>query len=1154
MNDNNFLAENNACGQTILQLVSRGNAIIAELLRLKDYIPNIYKLETKQDVQKYADIILDYNYFKNAEAQDIKIDSSETLRELDEEFRDNHIEIINRFYLAFESIHTYITDLNHFLEELDDGLFIHQTLDNVFLDMEGKQLLCEALYLYGLMLLTVDAHIEGIIRERLLVSYYRYTPQRRDTQSSIDEVCKLLRDTGFNTNKKPANYPEEYFKRVPINATYIDMVIGRLRSDDIYNQTSVYPVPKHRSTALATQASMLYVCLFFSPNILHSQTAIMREIVDKFFPDNWVISLYMGATLNLAENWEPFKAAKLALNNTLELVNVKEYASSFGAGVSTLLKTTNLLLKEGNITKETLLKDINNIVSTLRDCNVTVRWLMLHTILKPGKQDKIKKLKQLRELIVSESKCEPVQLFKLLLNTAQLELTCKETFKTLLTEKEEHWRELKTSSYKSLQELSQVFSGNVPLSRVQKNENLEKWFLEISNQVNSLDQTDSGSTIKLVQLIQALEEVQEFHQLESNMQIIQFLSETRKDMHQMVRNMNIKEDVLINLQIIGDISYAWELIDAYTPIMQMGIKKEPTLVIKLRAVFLKLASALEIPLLRINQARSEDLISVSQYYSSELEIYVRKVLQIIPHMMFQKLARIIEMQTSVLREIPTRLDKDKIKDYAQLNERFEFAELTHSISVFSQGMRMMKSTLVGVVCLDPKKLLEDGIRKELVQHISKALHTELTFSPRFKPEELEQKVKSLGLIMDGYKKSFEYIQDYINLNGLKIWQEEVTRIINYNVEQECNGFLRNKVHNWQSVYQNKHVPIPYYPKSDAISENFIGRLARELIRITDPRTSVYLMQTSTWYDIKTHKPVFNKEIIGLIASAIEIAGLAGLDRLFSFMIVTNLQKITAILENKNIKHNHFNSVMTTVYNDFKQTDDIQNPTKFYQTQVSKTTKIWTEFLDYSLLIGHLQLLRNLIAFHLNKSCKFNAKNLESSLKTLNKAILLDIKNERFEPTSDLLYTLSSYFDYAGLNNPFKKVYVTSKNNINYSVALFVFVIGNLPKLFLPKNTSNISKRQPDQLDGTAFAVSIHTILKQFHTDINHNFIRLFSNFIMQLTKQNLNGKTTDLPLEVILAINFMNVYTDFSAESRISYRECLPSEILHIQETLVSPS
>lgn len=78
-------------------------------------------------------------------------------------------------------------------------------------------------------------------------------------------------------------------------------------------------------------------------------------------------------------------------------------------------------------------------------------------------------------------------------------------------------------------------------------------------------------------------------------------------------------------------------------------------------------------------------MSVSQYYSSELEIYVRKVLQIIPETMFGKMARIIEMQTSVIKELPTRLDKDKLKDYAQLNERFEFAELTHSISVYSEG-------------------------------------------------------------------------------------------------------------------------------------------------------------------------------------------------------------------------------------------------------------------------------------------------------------------------------------------------------------------------------------------------------------------------------------------------------------------------------------
>jgi len=44
----------------------------------------------------------------------------------------------------------------------------------------------------------------------------------------------------------------------------------------------------------------------------------------------------------------------------------------------------------------------------------------------------------------------------------------------------------------------------------------------------------------------------------------------------------------------------------------------------------------------------------------------------------------------------------------------------------------MKSTLVGVVEIDPKQLLEDGIRKELVQHIAVALHNGLIFNPKAK--------------------------------------------------------------------------------------------------------------------------------------------------------------------------------------------------------------------------------------------------------------------------------------------------------------------------------------------------------------------------------------------------------------------------------------
>lgn len=89
--------------------------------------------------------------------------------------------------------------------------------------------------------------------------------------------------------------------------------------------------------------------------------------------------------------------------------------------------------------------------------------------------------------------------------------------------------------------------------------------------------------------------------------------------------------------------------------------------------------------------------------------------------------------------------------------------------------------------------------------------------------------------MAGYRRSFEYIQDYIGIYGLKIWQEELSRIIGYNVEMECNSFMRAKILDWQSVYQSKIVPVPSFEPCDSQSMTFIGRLARELIRITDPK-------------------------------------------------------------------------------------------------------------------------------------------------------------------------------------------------------------------------------------------------------------------------------------------------------------------------------
>lgn len=291
-----FLSRNNHCGQTLLRLVSRGNALVAELLRLSEFVPAEYRLERKADEQKYASIIADFSYFRSSDAVERRIELSKELTNIDNTLRDTNLQLLTRFYLAFESVHRYATALVQFLDDLDDddGQYIQQSVESVTVDDDGRQLLCEAFYIYGVLLLLCDLKFPGPVRERMLVAYYRYSGQQSSSESSIDDVCMLLRSTGFIPGgKRPPNYPEEYFARVPVARRCVSMLIGRLRTDDIYHRTACYPLPEHRSTALATQAAMLYIILYFSPQTLHNDTAAMREIVDKLFVDNWVFVAYL---------------------------------------------------------------------------------------------------------------------------------------------------------------------------------------------------------------------------------------------------------------------------------------------------------------------------------------------------------------------------------------------------------------------------------------------------------------------------------------------------------------------------------------------------------------------------------------------------------------------------------------------------------------------------------------------------------------------------------------------------------------------------------------------------------------------------------------------------------------------------------------------
>ena len=291
-----FLADGNLCGQMLLRLVSRGSSILAEMQRLCQHIPAAIlgvmgAADDNPLAAKYRPVLFDFRYLKTPEMFDRQINTSAELGEIDDEFFASHEEVLARFYSLFENVYRYIVDYNKYLSDLVEGFYIQHAMADILLDADGRQLMCEALYLLGVMLLMMDIRAPGPIRECLIVAHYRHRGESPTTP--IVDLAKLCRDTGYRPgeppSKRPAGYPEELFRRFPLPKDVVSMVLARLRGDDVYNQLRVYPAPDHQSFALAQQASMLYVVLYFSPKTLADEKKEMREIVDKHFSDNWVV-------------------------------------------------------------------------------------------------------------------------------------------------------------------------------------------------------------------------------------------------------------------------------------------------------------------------------------------------------------------------------------------------------------------------------------------------------------------------------------------------------------------------------------------------------------------------------------------------------------------------------------------------------------------------------------------------------------------------------------------------------------------------------------------------------------------------------------------------------------------------------------------------
>ncbi len=981
--------------QELLKLVLRGSAIICEILRLKDFIPEPYS--NPQEEKLYKDIIYDFSIFNQGklDAFEEKLRTNQELFDKDEDFRENYIELIERFYSLFDSIYQYITDWKIFIGQVKNGKFIQHTIDTILSHKEIRPVFVESVFSAGVMLLLVDKLIPGPMREKLIVSYYRYKGQ--STIPNFQEIFKLFAQTGYfpptsfsnpKDEVKPKKYPIEYFKRCKLETSLVEKIIGTVVGNDIYEQTLAYPTTnEYQTLAYSQQGSLLVVILFFCPDLLEKDRRIMYDIFSKHYHDNIVISFYMGYTIDIYEYWRDFKEAGNVLDSNIKANYLREEKNRKLARISVVDNKIKEYLNEGVMTEEYVLKNIENLLMIMREGNLILRWFILQRDITN---------KKFREII--NEGLSNKDLISLLLNLSQFEDLLKTMFQKLVFNKEEMWENDRNYCIQKLSELISYYSGNSAFNTM-KLEGYSKYFEDVSTRINKLNNKNPNRVgIHIGKIKDDLYEIGKIHYINESANARENIKLINGRLDHMLLIVNVKKNYLISISKISDFSFAWISIHDYSQEMQRILQSNSKNVLLLRAAFLKIASILNFPLVHLYEIDSEDIDSVTKYYSGELVSFVREILQIIPISVFTLLDDVSKIFSSGFQEIPIKLPKKDVKLYAQNEKRFKLAKDAHLISVFTKGIFMMEKTLVGVIEVDPKIILEKGIRTELLKLLASTFHNYIDFKANDNKIALDKKLNELIVRISSIRKSFLYIQDYININGNKMWCEEMNKLINYYVEIEANKFLARKIKQKNDFYDNtKDLAPPRYPplKTSPESPTFLGRLTRFILNLTSPKNSIFCPANFTWYD-KNNNEIFGIKYLNKIKLAIGIEGFQGFIKLLGYLNYQNLISLNTIY-NKTVTDASYIKCLKNISNLYGSPFIDHYMDKYDGRQLTDTIQTFSRYDNQILIakiyeIGQIFFLRKLQNYIVNESAEVEATMLSNEIKSLNEINLLILKN------------------------------------------------------------------------------------------------------------------------------------------------------------------
>jgi len=1082
----------------------------------------------EDDGNEYIPMLVDFSYLTNPDKFDGLVQNLAADEEhfLERKFALKYRPILLQYYDLFEEIYNYYFDINCFTTDLDKGRFVQHTLRSLLLEShEARQLLCELLHVYGSLLLLLDIYIPGEIRERLIIAHYRFTNERKNGKvSNFEAICKMFQrstssiDSNSNIKQKRSEekpkklIQADFFTRLPLPQTVVLSIIECLVSVELYNeQVFAFPSHSHRSVRLAQQGSMLAVILLFNTQTMKDDSSMMRQIVDKFFHDSWIVPLYNGSEIDLSIEWSAdFPAAMESLNDVINGTNVEKLNYDNMKIILACIDEIKRYLAQNTLTELFLLDHGSSLMDFLRDTNVALRWQILHQ-----KSYLCSKIPNSNSTMIVDDD----DILSLILLLSQLEVETRESYRRLLQNRNNIWSKSRDSGVEKMTNLSKHFFGNEILKTVEKSEGLGRWFASMAEEIRFLkyDSSVTGGDIQLC--IEALDEIKQLDLIDSNAQVMSILDETQINLIHMAKSANIKDNICFTIDAISDFSYARERMESLVSMLHSKSMRDPKSVTLLRAFFLKMGTFLKGPSSRLQQnaQRLQDLTFVTQFYETAMLAFVKETLDIIPMTIFSStLARIADFKEKSLASMPEKIEADRLSDYSHFEDRYKLAKITSELSVLTKGIFTMKETLIGTLEIKPKSILEEGLRKELVRQVSAALHNSLQFNipngrtKQALTEHLSSCIhifKNLGNRIEGVQRSMIWLQDFLEVDGIFIFRTEISRVMKQNTERELANLRKENMSNNSSYLQSEDgVLIPQYPRteSDPTAATFMGRTMNALLQLTEPKFTTYSSHLYGWF-LSSGEQICGMKTMSSLRYAIGIEGVRGVERLLSCSTRNELLRFVKFYNSLNQTY----GVILEQFRDltFPEWKSPKDGHKIYDAVLKKLSKLMVPLMSTFCRIGQLQLLRKLLKNELRLGLDSKVMH---SYDLANKAMISQVMSTN--EYSSILEETSEMMSLTGGGDAISTVFIQTNSLEGLPSLIVLFVIRSLRELTFDSDFGAFVGKEDESIDGWSMVAGIATLLRQFHPSYTKSVMSLLSQYLLcNMATQLEKAKVEDLP-------------------------------------------